>query len=76
MKSVGVLLLLVGLLTFWTELPAATVLKQVKAGTCPPDYTKCYRGQTDECATDYDCKEQKKCCDCHFAMRCVEAAEA
>uniref|UniRef100_A0A674K0U1 WAP domain-containing protein n=1 Tax=Terrapene triunguis TaxID=2587831 RepID=A0A674K0U1_9SAUR len=37
----------------------------VKAGTCPPDYAMCYRRETDECAMDYHCEEQKKCCDCH-----------
>uniref|UniRef100_A0A8C3HXV3 WAP domain-containing protein n=1 Tax=Chrysemys picta bellii TaxID=8478 RepID=A0A8C3HXV3_CHRPI len=81
-KSVGILFLLVGLLTLWTELPAVTEVfilwlfsVAMKAGTCPPDYAMCYRRETDECAMDYDCKEQKKCCVCHCAMRCVEPAE-
>ncbi|XP_030389429.1 waprin-Phi1-like [Gopherus evgoodei] len=35
----------------------------------------CDRAETDDCATDYDCPEQNKCCYCHCAMHCVEAAE-
>uniref|UniRef100_A0A8C3SKA8 WAP domain-containing protein n=1 Tax=Chelydra serpentina TaxID=8475 RepID=A0A8C3SKA8_CHESE len=34
----------------------------VKAGTCPLDYVKCYGKGTHQCAMDYDCKEQDKCC--------------
>ncbi|CAM5095868.1 unnamed protein product [Natator depressus] len=76
MKSVGILLLLLmGLLTLWTELPAATEQKRARAGTCPLDYIRCVQAETDECATDSDCKEQEKCCYCHCAMRCVEPAE-
>ncbi|KAM7150384.1 porwaprin-b-like isoform 1-T1 [Macrochelys suwanniensis] len=74
MKSMGVLLL-VGLLTLWMELPAATVQKRVKAGTCPLDYVKCYGKGTHQCAMDYGCKEQDKCCYRNCAMRCVEPAE-
>uniref|UniRef100_A0A8C8VGQ4 WAP domain-containing protein n=1 Tax=Pelusios castaneus TaxID=367368 RepID=A0A8C8VGQ4_9SAUR len=47
----------------------------VKLGTCPPDYIHCIQPGTDECAKDSDCKEEKKCCYCHCAMRCVEPVD-
>ncbi|XP_053902062.1 WAP four-disulfide core domain protein 5-like [Malaclemys terrapin pileata] len=72
MKSVGVLFLLVGLLTLWTALPAATGQKRVKPGTCPTDDIRCIRAEPDECARDADCRGKKKCCHFFCAMRCVD----
>ncbi|XP_039354779.1 WAP four-disulfide core domain protein 5-like isoform X2 [Mauremys reevesii] len=71
MQSVGVLLL-VGLLTLWTELPAASGQKKEKPGTCPPDDIRCIRAEPDECAKDSECRGKQKCCHFFCAMRCVD----
>uniref|UniRef100_A0A8C3P931 WAP domain-containing protein n=1 Tax=Chrysemys picta bellii TaxID=8478 RepID=A0A8C3P931_CHRPI len=75
MKSVGILLFLVGLLTLWIELPAASGQKRVKPGTCPADNIRCVRAEPDECARDADCRGKKKCCYSRCAMRCVYPAQ-
>ncbi|KAM7150385.1 porwaprin-b-like isoform 3-T3 [Macrochelys suwanniensis] len=71
MKSVGVLLLM-GLLTLWTELPAATGKQKVKSGTCPPDNIRCFQAEPDKCARDSECRGKQKCCHYFCAMRCVD----
>uniref|UniRef100_A0A8C0J5P2 Secretory leukocyte peptidase inhibitor n=1 Tax=Chelonoidis abingdonii TaxID=106734 RepID=A0A8C0J5P2_CHEAB len=70
MQSVGVLLL-VGLLTLWTELLAVSGQKKEKPGTCPPDYIRCIRAEPNECTMDDECRGNLKCCHFACAMRCV-----
>uniref|UniRef100_A0A8C0FXV7 WAP domain-containing protein n=1 Tax=Chelonoidis abingdonii TaxID=106734 RepID=A0A8C0FXV7_CHEAB len=77
MQSVGVLLL-VGLLTLWTELLAVSGLFTLwhfsvteKPGTCPPDYIRCIRAEPNECTMDDECRGNLKCCHFACAMRCV-----
>ncbi|XP_043383385.1 porwaprin-b-like [Chelonia mydas] len=71
MKSVGILLLL-GLLTLWTELGSSEVSTEVKPGTCPPDYIRCIRAEPNKCARDSECRGKQKCCHFFCAMRCVD----
>ncbi|TFK07773.1 leucine-rich repeat serine/threonine-protein kinase 2 [Platysternon megacephalum] len=72
MKSVGVLLLLVGLLTLWTELPGASGQKPEKPGTCPLNYIWCIQAEPNQCAWDFECRGKQKCCYFFCAMRCVD----
>ncbi|CAM4546223.1 WAP four-disulfide core domain protein 2-like isoform X1 [Lepidochelys kempii] len=69
----GTILLLVGLLALWTELPPTAGQRrpqpQEKEGVCPDTVVEA-ANCTEECQTDSDCEENLKCCQTGCGWSC------
>ncbi|XP_037771858.1 WAP four-disulfide core domain protein 2-like isoform X1 [Chelonia mydas] len=69
----GTILLLVGLLALWAELPPAAGQRrprpQEKEGECPDTVVEA-ANCTEECQTDSDCEENLKCCQTGCGWSC------
>ncbi|XP_053250075.1 waprin-Enh1-like [Podarcis raffonei] len=66
MKTLTVLLL-VGLLALWTELPSATCYR---IGMCPGNPFRCSMPGISRCRSNYDCPRNLQCCNYRCARVC------